>query len=147
MFGNRFRGGFGAQKFVNLIERVPDSRSDEGQGGGAERGGVLPDIAPEQIHIERVGVDLTPERGIRPAADGDQALFGRGNLFERFLFISPMKFLNEYRLKRSIELLKSTDMTVTEIALACGFSGASYYAEAFRRETGKSPSQYRAEQT
>ena len=68
-----------------------------------------------------------------------------GNLFERFLYISPMKFLNEHRLKRSIELLKNTDMTVTEIALACGFSGASYYAEAFRRESGKSPSQYRKE--
>ena len=67
-----------------------------------------------------------------------------GNLFERFLFTSPIRFLNEYRLKRSIGLLKDTDMTVTEIALACGFSGASYYAEAFRRETGKSPSEYRS---
>ncbi|MBR6070818.1 MAG: helix-turn-helix transcriptional regulator [Ruminococcus sp.] len=67
-----------------------------------------------------------------------------GNLFERFLFTSPIRFLNEYRLKRSVELLKNTDMTITEIALACGFSGASYYAETFRRETGKSPSEYRS---
>lgn len=68
-----------------------------------------------------------------------------GNLFERFLYISPMKYLNEYRLKQSIDMLKGTDMTVTEIALACGFSGASYYAESFRRECGKSPTEYRAE--
>ena len=68
-----------------------------------------------------------------------------GNLFERFMFISPMKYLNEYRLKHSIELLKNTDMTITEIALACGFSGASYFAEAFRRDSGKSPSEYRAD--
>lgn len=67
-----------------------------------------------------------------------------GNLFERFLYISPMKYLNEFRLKQSITLLKSTDMTITEIALSCGFSGASYYAESFRRELGKSPSEYRA---
>lgn len=67
-----------------------------------------------------------------------------GNLFERFLYISPMKYLNEFRLKQSITLLKSTDMTITEIAFACGFSGASYYAESFRRELGKSPSEYRA---
>ncbi|MCR5805807.1 MAG: AraC family transcriptional regulator [Oscillospiraceae bacterium] len=68
-----------------------------------------------------------------------------GNLFERFLYISPMKYLNEQRLKHSIELLRETDMTITEIALAVGFSGASYYAEAFRRETGKSPTEYRSE--
>ena len=66
-----------------------------------------------------------------------------GNMFERFLYMPPMKYLNEYRLKRSIDLLKTTEMTVTQIALACGFSGASYYAESFRRELGSSPSEYR----
>ena len=66
-----------------------------------------------------------------------------GNMFERFLFTPPMKYLNEYRLKKSIELLKGTDMNITEIGLACGFSGASYYAESFRREMGISPSDYR----
>lgn len=66
-----------------------------------------------------------------------------GNMFERFLYMPPMKYLNEYRLKRSIDLLKTTELTVTEIALACGFSGASYYAESFRRELGSSPSEYR----
>ena len=66
-----------------------------------------------------------------------------GNMFERFLFTPPMKYLNEYRLKRSIELLRGTNMTVTEIGLTCGFSGASYYAESFRRELGISPSEYR----
>ena len=68
-----------------------------------------------------------------------------GNLFERYLYVSPMKYLNEYRLKRSIDLLKTTGLSITEISLACGFSGASYYAESFRREMGKSPSAYRTE--
>lgn len=66
------------------------------------------------------------------------------NMFERFLHLSPVKYLNEYRLKKSIELLKGTDMTITEISLACGFSGASYYAESFRRQQGKSPGEYRS---
>lgn len=66
-----------------------------------------------------------------------------GNMFERFLFTPPMKYLNEYRLKRSIELLRGTNMTITDIGLVCGFSGASYYAESFRRELGISPSEYR----
>lgn len=66
-----------------------------------------------------------------------------GNMFDRFLYTPPMKYLNEYRLRKSIELLRGSDMTVTEIGLACGFSGASYYAEMFRRELGVSPSEYR----
>lgn len=77
------------------------------------------------------------------AAEGFVSKRTCGNMFERFLYIPPMKYLNEYRLKRSIELMKSTDMTITEIALACGFSGASYYAESFHRELGASPSEYR----
>ena len=86
---------------------------------------------PEKISLEDI------------AAAGFVSKRTCGNMFERFLYIPPMKYLNEYRLKKSIELLRGTDMTVTEIGLACGFSGASYYAESFRRELGVSPSEYR----
>lgn len=66
-----------------------------------------------------------------------------GNLFLRYLYKTPIEYLNDYRLQKSIELMKNTDMTILEICLACGFSGASYYAEAFRKSFGKSPTEYR----
>lgn len=66
-----------------------------------------------------------------------------GNLFLRYLYKTPIEYLNDYRLQKSIELMKSTDMTILEICLACGFSGASYYAEVFHKTFGKSPTEYR----
>lgn len=66
-----------------------------------------------------------------------------GGLFLKYLYKTPVEYLNDYRLQKSIELMKSTDMTILEICLACGFSGASYYAEIFRKNFGKSPTEYR----
>lgn len=65
------------------------------------------------------------------------------NLFLKYVHKTPITFLNEYRLRKSIALMQNTDMTILEISLACGFSGASYYAECFRRSFGESPAEYR----
>ena len=66
-----------------------------------------------------------------------------GNLFLKYVHKTLIAFLNDYRLRKSIALMQNTDMTIVEISLACGFSGASYYAECFRRSLGKSPTEYR----
>lgn len=66
-------------------------------------------------------------------------------LFARFVNMSPVVYLNRYRLWRSTELLRDTDASVTEVALSVGFGGASYYAESFRAWLGMSPSAYRRE--
>ena len=39
--------------------------------------------------------------------------------------------------------MRQTDLTILEISLAVGFSGASYYAEVFRKRFGQSPAEYR----
>ena len=67
-------------------------------------------------------------------------------LFARYLGQTPNLYLTQYRLNKSMELLKNTDMAVTEIAVETGFGGGSYYAEAFRKWIGKSPTEYRREQ-
>lgn len=64
-------------------------------------------------------------------------------LFAKYIGQTPNMYLTQYRLDKSTELLKNTDMTVTEIAHVVGFSGSSYYAEAFRKWSRKSPSEYR----
>ena len=64
-------------------------------------------------------------------------------LFAKYLAQTPNGYLNRYRLSKSTELLAATNMTVTQIAVATGFGGVSYYAEAFRRCYGKSPTEYR----
>lgn len=64
-------------------------------------------------------------------------------LFGKYIRQTPNAYLTQYRLDKSTELLKHTDMTMTEVAHATGFGGSSYYAEAFRRWSGTSPSAYR----
>ena len=64
-------------------------------------------------------------------------------LFAKYISQTPNMYLTQYRLDKSTKLLKNTDMTVTEIAHAVGFNGSSYYAEAFRKWSGISPSEYR----
>lgn len=64
-------------------------------------------------------------------------------LFKTFLRESPMVYLNRYRLKSGCDLLRETNRTITEIALTCGFGGASYFCEAFRRHYKITPREYR----
>lgn len=64
-------------------------------------------------------------------------------LFAKYIGQTPNAYLTRYRLNKSTELLKKMDSTVTEIAAAVGFGGSSYYAEAFRKWSGISPSGYR----
>lgn len=64
-------------------------------------------------------------------------------LFSHYFQKSPMQYLIQYRLNKSIDLLRDTDLSITEIALATGFGGGSYYAETFRKWLGQSPSAYR----
>lgn len=66
-----------------------------------------------------------------------------GTIFMQYLNKTPMEFLIDYRLRKAIELLKTTDKTILEISLAVGFSGASYFAETFRKSFGVSPTEYR----
>ncbi|MBQ3918542.1 MAG: helix-turn-helix transcriptional regulator [Oscillospiraceae bacterium] len=66
-----------------------------------------------------------------------------GNMFERFFYMPPMKYLCAYRIRKGVELLRDTDMTISEIAYACGFSGPSYFSEMFRRDLFTTPTDYR----
>ena len=64
-------------------------------------------------------------------------------IFRQYLGRTPNEYLNSFRLERGMELLKSTDMTITEIAGTCGFSSASYFTEMFTKQKGCSPKAYR----
>lgn len=64
-------------------------------------------------------------------------------IFKHFLGKTPIEYLTEYRISRSLELMRTTNMNITEIAYNCGFSGASYFAETFIRQTGITPRDYK----
>jgi AraC-like DNA-binding protein len=56
--------------------------------------------------------------------------------------ITPLEYLNRYRIKKAAELLES-GQNVTETTFAVGFSSVSYFSRLFEKEVGLSPSVYR----
>lgn len=66
-------------------------------------------------------------------------------LFDRYLGMSPQKFLTVFRITKARELLESTSYPIESIALSCGYCDAMVFAKAFRAVKGMSPSQYRRE--
>jgi signal transduction histidine kinase/AraC-like DNA-binding protein len=63
--------------------------------------------------------------------------------FHKELGLTPIAYLNRYRVQQARLLLKRTHKSITEIALEVGFSGSSYFSRIFHRETGVSPAEYR----
>ncbi|MBQ3028121.1 MAG: AraC family transcriptional regulator [Lachnospiraceae bacterium] len=68
-------------------------------------------------------------------------------VFRDFVGLTPVEYLISQRLSKSTELFcDAPDLTMTEVALACGFSSSSYYAESFRDHYGCTPTEYKKRQ-
>ena len=57
--------------------------------------------------------------------------------------LSPIDYLNRFRVVQARRLLDEGSMNITEIMNAVGFRDSSYFSRVFRREVGMSPSAYR----
>jgi AraC family transcriptional regulator len=60
---------------------------------------------------------------------------------------SPWQFVLRQRIERAKNLLTSTQLTMTEIALACGFSSSQHFATVFKKQVGTTPSVFRSNWT
>ncbi|RWE06191.1 MAG: GlxA family transcriptional regulator [Mesorhizobium sp.] len=56
---------------------------------------------------------------------------------------SVMQFYRKLRLSKAVDLLRQTTLSVTEVALATGFSNNAHFARAYRQHYGTSPMQER----
>ena len=63
--------------------------------------------------------------------------------FQSCIGKTPFAYLLDYRLQTAEQLLRTTDKSVTEIALDTGFSGSAYFTKLFRELRQMTPSQYR----
>ena len=57
--------------------------------------------------------------------------------------MTPIAYLNRYRVTQAKRMLKETGKTITEIALDVGFTDSGYFSRVFRKEVGLSPDAYR----
>ena len=67
-------------------------------------------------------------------------------LFRRYLNRSPKRYYMELRLSKARNLLMQTDMSVINVALACGFASPSHFSKCYRAHYATTPYRERGTQ-
>lgn len=83
-----------------------------------------------------------------PISRGDVASYvglSERHLTRRFgqaMGVTPINYLNRYRIRQAKALLEEGEKNITEVAMEVGFSDSSYFARVFRHEAGIAPRAY-----
>lgn len=65
-------------------------------------------------------------------------------VFKRYTGISPVDYLNRARVLRALELLQTTELQVSEIAVQVGVYDANYFSRLFKKVTGYPPHYFKS---
>lgn len=77
------------------------------------------------------------------------ALFGYhpnylNQLFIKYTGRSLYAYLQDLRIMQAIRLLESSDMSIEDVGISCGFQDRSHFSKYFKQKTGRSPKAFRA---
>lgn len=64
--------------------------------------------------------------------------------FKQATGCTPIEYLSRLRIRHGCELLRHTDLNITEIAFETGFNDSNYFTRTFKKQNGVTPSAYRA---
>jgi len=70
--------------------------------------------------------------------------FSKGHfcrLFKQITSMSAIDYINNLRINKAFDLLKNSDLNITEIAVSCGFSDSNYFSRIFKNHKKISPMQ------
>jgi AraC-like DNA-binding protein len=130
------KGLYGVEEMLSHIETA--LARDKKLGTDSQR---LVRKAMAYIH-EHYMEEVTRENLARHVNSSDGHL---ARCFRQETGISPMAYLNRYRVNQSRSILTNTDQSITAVAMAVGFSDNNYFSRVFRQEVGCSPMVYRRE--
>jgi AraC-like DNA-binding protein len=106
------------------------------------RGGLSPSVL-RRVR-EYIASHLQENISIRALADYvGLSIYHFARAFKQSEGMSPHRYLLQCRVRHTQELLADTDLPLSEIALASGFSDQSHFARQFRQHVGVTPSSYR----
>ena len=60
-------------------------------------------------------------------------------IFKAITHQSPMEYVIFYRIEQAANLLSTTDLPITEIAMECGFNNISNFYRLYKKHMGKTP--------
>jgi transcriptional regulator of acetoin/glycerol metabolism len=103
-------------------------------------------LSPRTLQRVREYIDSHLQENIRLealAAAAGLSMFHFARAFRQSEGLTPHSFLIQQRVERAEELLTRTDLPLSQIALATGFSDQSHLARHFRRRFGVAPSTFR----
>ncbi|WP_239494707.1 GlxA family transcriptional regulator [Roseovarius amoyensis] len=104
---------------------------------GTTNAAVLQAVAAMESHV----ADPVPLGNLAAAAGVSERQLNR--LFHGVLGRSTMLVYIELRLEKAMNLITNSPLSLTEIALATGFSSSSHFSRLFTRHFGKPPSAFR----
>lgn len=64
-------------------------------------------------------------------------------LFKEYTGLSPLKYLQNFRITRAEHMLRVTDLPIESIALSCGYQSAEAFHKVFKKVENMSPKQFR----
>lgn len=93
--------------------------------------------------IEYINNNLTEDLSLNKVASyaGFSAVYFH-NCFKTATGKTLREYVEEQRIKKAVNILISTDSTLTDVAYECGFSSQSYFSLAFKRRMKMTPREY-----
>lgn len=73
--------------------------------------------------------------------------FHFSRLFKIAIGQTPHQFLTSYRINRSKEMLRSSNNSMLEISVDCGFSDQGHFSRLFKKKTGTTPRKWRSQES
>jgi AraC family transcriptional regulator len=126
-----------------LVAHIGQHHSNRGAAAMATRsGGLSP--AHLKLVLDHIDAHIAEEIGLDELA----ALTGKSpchflRCFKQSTGISPHRYVTQRRIDHACKLLVAAELSLVEIALACGFADQSHFGRVFRRERDQTPMAYR----
>ncbi|MEO0486365.1 MAG: GlxA family transcriptional regulator [Pseudomonadota bacterium] len=163
--GNRLTTAGGTASIDLMLKIIADDHGEELANAVADQliySSIRTDQDTQRLSIPtRIGVrhpklsrviqqmELNIEEPISPsilAKDVGMSTRQLERLFRRYLNRSPKRYYMELRLQKARNLLMQTDMSVINVALACGFASPSHFSKCYRAHYNTTPYRERGAQ-
>jgi AraC family transcriptional regulator len=106
-------------------------------------------LAPWQVHRVKAFVEVHLAQAVSVESLSEMTRLSKTHFsrcFRRSFGETPHAYVVRRRLDRARHLMLTSDIALSELALACGFCDQAHLCKLFRKSTGKSPAGWRREQ-